>query len=141
MKAKTLARLELLAAERELQSLEMVRRQNAALAQSEAQRGMLASYRDRLAASWQSGAVVAAGQARRAGQFSTASHGAEAQIGQAAQRATEQLESALDGLAQAQAKRRALREAMHDAARVQERKAEAAVERDLTWRGQTGRSS
>lgn len=140
MKARTLARLELLAAERELQMREAVRRQNAALARSEAQCGMLAAYRDRLAASWQSGAVVAAGQARRAGQFAAASHGAEAQIGQAARRAAEQLETATDGLAQAQAKRRALREALAEAAKAQARAAEKAVERDFIWRPESGRS-
>ena len=73
---------------------------------------MLASYRERLSASWQNGAPVQAAQARRAMQFANASHGADAQIGQAAQRAREQLEAAITSLGQIQARRRALAEAM-----------------------------
>jgi hypothetical protein len=131
MKPRLLSRLDLLAAEQETQLLETIRRQNAALKQTDHQRGVLASYRDRLAASWQNGAPVPAAQASRAGQFSAASHGAEAQIDHAAQLAAERLEAALADLAQVQARRRALGEASAKAVRQAERAAEQRLERDM----------
>ena len=73
MKPRTLARLDLLAADAGGALLDEIRRHNAALATVAQQRGVLAAYRDRLPASWQSGAVVPAGQARRAGHFAAAS--------------------------------------------------------------------
>jgi len=132
MKPRLLGRLNLLAAEQETQLLETIRRQNTALKQTDHQRNVLASYRDRLAASWQDGAPVPAAQARRAGQFSTASHGAEAQIDHAAQLAAERLELALADLAQVQARRRALGDASTRAARQAERTTEQRQERDLS---------
>jgi hypothetical protein len=131
MKPRLLARLDLLTAEQETQLLETIRRQNAALKQTDQQRIVLASYRNRLAASWQDGAPVPAAQARRAGQFSAASHGAEAQIDHAAQLAAERLQTALADLAQVQARRRALGEASAKAARQAERAAEQRLERDM----------
>jgi flagellar biosynthesis chaperone FliJ len=132
MKPRLLDRLNLLAAEQETQLLETIRRQNTALKQTDHQHNVLASYRDRLAASWQDGAPVPAAQARRAGQFSAASHGAEAQIDHAAQLAAERLELALADLAQVQARRRALGDASTRAARQAERTTEQRQERDLS---------
>jgi flagellar biosynthesis chaperone FliJ len=140
MKPSTLARLDMLAAEQETQLLDAIRRHNATLQQTVFQHGMLASYRDRLAGSWQSGAVVQAVQARRAGQFATASHGADAQIGQTAQRASEQLEAAITSLGHIQARRRALAEALRKLSLQAERAAEQRTERDIPWRPDAGRT-
>jgi len=139
MKPNTLARLDMLAAEQETQLLDAIRRHNATLEQALQQRDMLASYRERLSASWQNGAPVQAAQARRAMQFANASHGADAQIGQAAQRAREQLEAAITSLGQIQARRRALAEAMRKQALQDEREAEQRMERDIPWRPDAGR--
>jgi len=134
MKPGMLARLEILAGEREAALLDAVARQQAALRQSRSQAAMLIAYRDRLAASWQSGAVLPAGQARRAGQFAAASIGAQAQIGQAAAQAEARLEQAMDQLSELRIQRRMLREAGLRAARALARAREAAAERDVTWR-------
>jgi hypothetical protein len=138
MKPRTLALLALLAADREALHVESIRRAQAALRQSATHRGLLAEYRDRLGASWQSGAVVSAGQARRAGQFVQASFGAEAQVEAAQRQAGQQLATAQDGLAQVQARRRALREAIEAQRNAAERDAEQAAERALAWRGRRG---
>jgi hypothetical protein len=129
-----LARLEILAGEREAALLDAIARQQAMLRQSEAQGAMLTAYRDRLAASWQGGAVVPAGQARRAGQFAAASIGAQGQIGQAAEQAQARLAQAMDQLSELRIQRRMLREAGVRTARALARAREAAAERDVTWR-------
>ena len=134
MKPRTLARLDLLAADREALQVEALRRAQEKLRQSEAHRCLLAEYRDRLSASWQGGAVVTAGQARRAGQFVQASFGAEAQVEAAARQAGQQQAAATEGLAQLQARRRALREAITQHRRAADREAEQAVERAQPWR-------
>ncbi len=134
MKPRTLTRLDMLAAEQETQALEAVRRHNAILRQSEQQRGILAAYRARLAQSWQDGAIVPASQARRAGQFSAASHGAQAQIEHAAGLAAAQLETAITKLGQVKVQRRALAEALRKSAQAAEREAEQRLERNRPWR-------
>ena len=131
MKPRTLARLALLAAEREAQLGQAVAQQRAALLQNAAQREMLDAYRARLAAGWQNGAVVPAAQARRAGQFTSASQTAAAQMEVAAELATQQLEHNINSLGQLQAYRRALSRAQAKAAQAQARDAERTAERDL----------
>lgn len=134
MKPETLARLDLLAAQRETKLLETIRRQNAALEQAAYQRGMLLSYRDRLAASWQSGVVVSAAQACRAGQFAAGALGAESQIVETEARAKEQLESAIADLARLKAHRRKLAERLRVARRRAQAAAELKAAQDLPWR-------
>ncbi|MGO9817691.1 MAG: hypothetical protein ACLPJJ_04870 [Acidocella sp.] len=137
MKAATLKRLDLLAASREVALLETIQRHNAALKQNEYQRGMLEAYRSRLAASWQSGSVVSAAQARRAGQFAAGTLGAEAQIAESAVRTREQLEAAIADLARLKAHRRKLAQRLREAARRAEAQAEVKAERDRPVRGRT----
>jgi flagellar biosynthesis chaperone FliJ len=134
MKPRTLARLDMLAAAQETQALEAVRRHNATLHQAVEHRGLLAAYRARLAQSWQDGAVLPAAQARRAGQFSAATHSAEGQIDQAASLAATQLESAITKLGQVKAQRHALAEALRKAAQLAARETEQRAERDRPWR-------
>lgn len=138
MKAATLARLDLLAAEREAKLLETIRRQNAALQQAAYQRGMLASYRDRLAASWQGGAVVSAAQACRAGQFVAGALGAETQIVDTEVRAKDQLEVAIADLARLKAHRRKLAERLREVLRRAQAAAELKIAQDQPWRRRTG---
>jgi hypothetical protein len=120
MKPQTLARLDLLAADRERRILEDIRAQQATLAQVAQQRSVLASYRARLSESWQGGEQVRAGQARSAGHFVTASQAADTQIDQMEARAHQQLASALATLASTKAHRRSLEAARAKAARAQE---------------------
>jgi len=133
MKPRTLSRLDMLAAEQERQWLDAIRRASATLKQTEQQRGVLAAYRGRLAASWQDGAVLPAAQARRAAQFITASHGAEAQIDQTAAQAEKQLEASITGLAQIRARRHTLSGMQRKAATQAEREAERRQERDIPF--------
>lgn len=134
MKPRTLARLDLLAAERERRLLDEVRRHNASLAQIAQQRSVLAAYRERLAESWLGGAVVSAGQARRAGHFTAASRQAATQIEQMETQARQLLDAALQALAATQAHRHALHDAQRAAARQEERAAEQQQERAQPWR-------
>lgn len=138
MKAATLTRLDLLAAEREATLLETIRSQNVALQQVAYQRGMLASYRDRLAASWQGGTVVSAALARRAGQFAAGALGAETQIVETALRAKGQLEAAIADLARLKAHRRKLEERLREARRRAQAAAELKMAQDLPWRRASG---
>jgi hypothetical protein len=141
MTPRMLARLEWLAREAETPLREAVRRHHATLALAVQQRGVLAAYRDRLGAGWRGGGVVPAGQARRAGLFADASHGAEARIGAAEAQARAQLAEAMAGLAVQQARCRALAEARRQAALRAERAAEAMLERDIQWRPGSARST
>jgi hypothetical protein len=138
MKATTLVRLDLLAAERETVLLETIRHQNAALQQVAYQRGMLASYRDRLAASWQGGAVVNAAQARRAGQFAAGALGAATQIVETEVRAKEKLDAAIADLARLKAHRRRLGERLRAARRRAQAVVELKAAQDLPLRRVTG---
>jgi hypothetical protein len=142
MNPRMLARLNILAAEQEAQLLETIRRHSAAIRQAGQQREVLSAYRTRLAGTWQDGAVLPAGQARRAGQFAAASQGAERQISATAERAQVQLDAALARLADLQSHRGALADAARRAAQLADRAAQAREERDLTWhRPVTSRSA
>jgi len=134
MNPRLLARLELLAADREVVLLEAVRRSQEALRQGAVHRGLLAEYRERLAGSWQHGAAVSVGQARRAGQFAQASFGAEAQVEAAARQAGQHLAAAMEGLGQVQLRRRGLRREIEKCRLAAEREAEAAEAQALPWR-------
>ncbi len=133
MKPETLARLDLLAAQREAKVLETISRQTATLEQAAYQRGMLTSYRDRLTASWQGGEVVSAAQARRAGQFAAGALGAESQIAATEIRAKEQLEAAIADLARLKLHRRKLAERLREARRRMLAVAELKAAQDLPW--------
>jgi flagellar biosynthesis chaperone FliJ len=134
VKAATLARLDLLAADREAKLLETIRQQNAAMQQAAYQRDMLASYRERLAESWQGGAVVSAAQARRAGQFAAGALGAETQIVETEARAKAKLEAAVADLARLKAHRRKLGERLREVRRRAQAAAELKAAQDLPLR-------
>lgn len=134
MKPRTLAKLDMLAAEQETQQLDAIRRASAMLKQTEHQRGVLEAYRQRLAGSWQDGAVLEAAQARRAGQFVIASHSAQAQIDAAAERAQQQLEAAIANLSQTRLRRRTLADMLRRGQVLAEREAERRLERETQWR-------
>ena len=134
MKPRTMERLDLLAADAERRLLEDIRRHQAALAQVQEQRQVLAAYRGRLAQSWKGGAAVTAGQARSAGHFVAASQAAETQIDQIEARARQQLSAALDALAKTQAHRNSLDGALQKAARAEQRSVELKQERARPWR-------
>ena len=130
MKPRTIARLDMLAAEREAQLQETVRRHAAAQAQSRQQRQMLEGYRDRLAASWQDGVAVPAAQARRASQFAAGAQNAAAQIETAELKTTTQLNEATAELVKVKSHRRKLAGQLRDAARAAATEAEQKAERD-----------
>ncbi len=141
MKPRTLARLALLAAEREAQLGQALAQHRAVIQQNETQRAMLDAYRTRLAAGWQNGAVVTASQARRAGQFASASQSASAQMELAAQLAAQQFDDSIERLGEVRAYRRALGEAQARAAQAQARADERAAERDRQWAKPTRETS
>ncbi|HQT46410.1 MAG: hypothetical protein B7X08_01335 [Acidocella sp. 20-63-7] len=141
MKPRTLAKLDMLAAEQETQQLDAIRRASATLKQTEHQRGVLEAYRVRLAGSWQDGAVLEAGQARRAGQFIAASHSAQAQIDAAAERAQQHLEIAVANLSQTRLRRRTLADMLRRGEVLAEREAEQRLERETQWRPDPARRS
>lgn len=115
-------RLDRIAAAAEAQWQDVLRREQAALAQCAPQQQLLAAYRARLSLSWQAGAVVSAGDARRAMLFAAASQDASAQITTTAARAATQIEAARQALAALRAQRRNLSEALRAAQRAQSNK-------------------
>jgi hypothetical protein len=137
MKPQTLARLDLLAADRERRILEDIRAQQATLAQVAQQRSVLAAYRARLSGTWRGGEAVRADQARSAGHFVTASQAADTQIDQMEARAHQLLASALATLATTKAHRRSLEVARAKAARMQEQIITRQQERALPVRIRT----
>ena len=130
MKTRTIARLDMLAAEREAQLQDAIRRHAAARAQCQQQRQMLSAYRDRLAASWQDGAPIAAAEARRASQFATGAQNAAAQIETTETKAAAQLDEATAALIKLKSHRRKLAGQLRDAARAAAAEAEQKAERD-----------
>jgi len=134
MKTRTLERLDLIAAEAEIKLLEEINRLNATLSQIDYQKRVLADYRARLTETWRHGGVVAAGQARRAEIFVSASQDAAQKIDAEEPRARKMLEEALQNLASIQNRRRGLQEARRRASLIEERDAERNIERDLPWR-------
>lgn len=139
MKPRTIARLDMLAAERESQLQDAARRHAAALAQSRAQREMLAAYRDRLTASWQDGEPIPAAQARRASQFATGAQTAAEHIETAETKAAAQLNDTAAELAKLKSHRRKLAGQLRDAARAAEAEAEQKAERDRPHKAFGGR--
>jgi flagellar biosynthesis chaperone FliJ len=139
MKARTLERLDLLAAEKERRILEDISRHQATLAQIAQQRSVLSAYRQRLSVSWRDGAPVTAGQARSAGHFVTASQAADTQIDQMEARARQQLAAAFEALASTQAHRHSLEDTQAKAARIEARSFDRQQELALPWRKQAER--
>lgn len=80
MKLATLLKLDLMAAAEEAKLLEQLGRHTTALQTYKAQSAILENYKARLAAGWQSGKPVRAGEALRAGQFSQQAEHARAQL-------------------------------------------------------------
>lgn len=117
--------------------LDAIRKANGAVKQAEQQRDILSAYRVRLAESWQNGAVVDAGQARRCGYYANASLKAEDQISQTAVKAAENLETSLAGLTLVQAKRKSLQSAITKVEMESERVLERRLERELPPRRNT----
>ena len=134
MRPRTITRLDLLAAAREVLLREALRRQSTILAQSRNQLHMLDAYRARLAASWQDGAAVPAAQACRASQFAAGAQNAAAQIAAAEAIAAAQLQTTAGELARLKSHRRKLAETLREAARADAAEAEQRAERDRPWR-------
>jgi flagellar biosynthesis chaperone FliJ len=139
MKPRTIARLDMLAAAREAQLQESVRRHAASMAQSQQQRQMLTTYRDRLAASWQDGAPIAAAEARRASQFAAGAQNAAAHIETTESKTAAQLNDATEELVKVKSHRRKLAGQLRDAARAAATEAEQKAERDRPHKIISGR--
>jgi hypothetical protein len=131
VKPRLIDRLDLLAAASEARWLQEIARHDRALEQAKRQRRLLAEYRDKLWQSWQGGAVVEAGAARRAADFLAASRIAEQQIEQMERQATQHLERAHLGFAQTQERRRGLDGARREARVIAERTTAQRLERAL----------
>ena len=108
MKERMIERLDLLAEIGEAKWLQDIVRHSRTLDQVARQRRLLAAYREKLRESWRSGSVLEAGAAKRAADFVGASAKAEQQIEQTERQASQQLELARQGYAQAQERRRGL---------------------------------
>jgi hypothetical protein len=134
MKLRTITRLDVLAAEREAQLQDALRRHTAAQTQSQQQRQMLSAYRDRLTASWQDGEPIPAAQARRASQFAAGAQTAALQIESAETTASAQIHETITALAKLKSHRRKLAEQLRQTTRTVETAAEQKAERDRPWR-------
>ncbi|WP_297494912.1 hypothetical protein [Acidocella sp.] len=134
MKPQLIARLDLLAAEREARLRDTLRSQATALMQSRQQCELLEAYRGRLAASWQDGRAIPAAEARRASHFSAGAQAAAAQIAATEAAASARLQSAADDLARLGAYRRKLAAKLTAATRAAAAAAEQKAERARPWR-------
>jgi flagellar biosynthesis chaperone FliJ len=134
MKLRTIERLDLIAATRHQKVLDEVRRHSATLDSAAQQRQVLENYRTRLRESWQTGEIVTAAEAQRAGHFVRASDAAEAQILRTEQNARRMLDAALRKLADSQAHRDGLDEAARKATLTQDRLAAQRAELALPGR-------
>ncbi len=123
MNPQALAKLDLLAAAKEAALLEALARHSQALQRYEAQREVLAAYQARLGDLWRNGAVVRAGDAKRAGQFNHQADTANAQLTQAMAAERAKLAECTAALAQLRARRRSLQERRAGALRLEESKA------------------
>jgi hypothetical protein len=132
MKARLIARLDLLAELGEAKWLQEIARHSRALEQAARQRRLLLAYREKLRQSWRSGGLVEAGAAKRAADFIAASQTAELQIEQMERQATHQLALARQAFAETQERRRGLDEARREAAVVAERMTAQRLERAQT---------
>ena len=130
MKPQSLAKLDLLAAAKEAALLERLGRHSDALRRYEAQREVLAAYQDRLADGWRNGAVVRAGDAQRAGQFSTQAQAATLQLAQAMEAERAKLSECAAALAQLRTRRRMLQERLAGALRLEAAKAQERAARN-----------
>jgi flagellar biosynthesis chaperone FliJ len=129
MKPGTVQKLTLLAVAEQTQMLAQMQRQHAVLAQITQQRGVLAAYRARLAQSWRDGAVVAAPEAIRAGQFAAASEDASRQIAAQETKTRQTLDAQEQKLAELMQRRKRLAGLMNDASLAADRQTERGLDR------------
>jgi flagellar biosynthesis chaperone FliJ len=129
MKVRMIERLDRLAEIGEAKSLQEILRHSKTLDHVAKQRRLLAAYREKLRESWRGGVVLEAGAAKRAADFVGASARAEQQIEQMERQATQQLELARLGFAQARERRRGLEAAKQAVIRVEERTTAQRLER------------
>lgn len=140
MKSKTIERLDLLTATREMRLLEDIARQNGVLEQAARQRAILTGYREKLAASWRGGAIIEGGSARRAAAFITASDAAESQITRMEAQASEALHTAQLGFAHAQEHRANLAAARRELLLIEDRQGERKREAALAFSSRRGKA-
>lgn len=131
MKPQSLAKLDLLAAAKEAALLEALARHSATLQRYEAQREILVTYQQRLAAGWRGGTVVRAGDARLAEQSGTQAETANSQLAQAMETERTRLAECTAALAQLRARRRKLRERLTNALQLEETKAQERATQNL----------
>lgn len=124
MTPQSLKRLDLLAAAKEAVLLEQIGKHSLAVQRHEEQLSMLEAYQTRLAAGWQSGSVVPAGEALRAGQFSAQAMAAMTQLEQVMQTDQGRLMEAALALARLRAHRRNLQKTLKRKLREEAERAE-----------------
>ena len=120
MKPQALAKLDLLAAAKEAALLDALSRHNATLRRYESQCEVLTAYQQRLGSMWRDGAVVSAGDAKRAGQFSDQAEGAAYQLAQAIRVEQAKLDECASALAELRTRRRTLQERRSNALRLEQ---------------------
>ncbi len=131
MKPQTFAKLGLLATAQEATLLDRLSRHTSALQRYEAQREVLDSYQKRLGILWRGGSVVRAGDAKRAGQFSTQAGEAMRHLIQKIAAEQETLTECADTLAQLRARQRILQERLADALRLEKSSAQDRAAQNL----------
>ena len=132
MKARTIGRLDLLAATSEAQIRNEISRLAASIAQIAQQRIVLATYGTRLNQSWREGGVVVAATAQLAGHFANASRDADTQMSAMEKQVKAQLAVAWQNLAAVQERRRSLQKSARNADLAIDAEAERRQDRELT---------
>ncbi|MDE1905487.1 MAG: hypothetical protein KGH75_03440 [Rhodospirillales bacterium] len=131
MKPKVFAKLDLLAAAKETALLDQLSGHNAALQRYAAQREVLTAYQERLGNLWRRGGVVRAGDAKRAGQFSTQAEAAMQQLAETIATEQTQLSGCAAALAELRTRRRILQDRLASALRLEQTFAQNRAAQDL----------
>ena len=131
MKPQAFAKLDLLAAAKEATLLDQLSGHGAALRRYAAQREVLASYQERLGNLWRRGGVVRAGDAKRAGQFSTQAEEAVQQLTETIAAEQAQFSGCAAALAELRARRRILQERLAGALRLEQTIAQNHAAQDI----------
>lgn len=130
MKPQALAKLELLAASKEASLLDALSRHTLNLQRYAAQRDVLAGYQTRLAAGWQTGDVVQAAEAQRAGHFTTQAQNASGQLAETIAVEEAKRNACAAALAELRAHRQALQERLKASLRQEAIEAQSRAERN-----------
>lgn len=131
LKPSALAKLDLLAAAKEANLLEVLARHNKTLQNYAGQSDILANYQNRLTASWRSGAVISAGDAARAAKFAAQAETARQHLAHSIKTEQDKQFECITALAALRIRRKTLQERLNAAKKKEADQAFDRAERNI----------